>query len=198
MNKPFAQSSEENKQPILAVLAERLKNAHSVLEIGSGTGQHAVYFAGQMPHLQWQTSDLAMMQPGIQLWLDEAGLDNVLPPLALDVMLAMSWPEQCYDAVYSANTAHIMSEDAVAAMFAGVGNVLNSGGQFLLYGPFMIDGKHTAPSNQRFDLWLRQQDPHQGVRDLVWLQKLADDAGMTFAEDVKMPVNNRILIWRKQ
>ncbi len=197
IRKPFAESSEENKRPILRVLAERLSTARTVLEIGSGTGQHAVYFGEAMPMLIWQTSELPEMHAGIRLWLDEAGLGNVLNPIALDVEIASQWPDQQYDAVYSANTAHIMSADGVAAMFSGIGRILNRQGQFLLYGPFMYSGKHTAPSNEQFDHWLRIQAPHRGVRDLVWLKQLAKQSGMELSEDLEMPVNNRILVWRK-
>ena len=195
-DKPFAESCVENREPIFAVLAPRLAGCARLLEIGSGTGQHAVYFAPQLPHVVWQTSERVDSHPGIHAWLDEAALDNVLPPLALDV-LADPWPAGPYDAVFSANTAHIMSTDAVVAMFHGVGRVLAAGGRFLLYGPFSYAGQHTAPSNVRFDAWLKERDPLMGVRDVDWLQGLAADAGMQLDEDIAMPVNNRTLVWLK-
>ncbi len=194
--RPYAESCDENRDPILRAIAPRLGHCADLLEIGSGTGQHAVYFAPRLPHLVWQTSDRVDSHPGIHAWLDEAALDNVLPPLALDV-LSDAWPTGPYDAVFSANTAHIMSTDAVAAMFRGVGGVLTAGGRFLLYGPFSYAGRHTAPSNARFDAWLRERDPLMGVRDTDWLRGLAADAGMQLDEDVAMPVNNRILVWLK-
>ena len=196
VDKPFAESCVENREPIFAVLAPRLRDCSKLLEIGSGTGQHAVYFAPQLPHIVWQTSDRVDSHPGIHAWLDEAALDNVLPPLALDV-LCDTWPAGPYDAVFSANTAHIMSTDAVAAMFRGAGKVLGPESRFLLYGPFSYSGRHTAPSNARFDAWLKERDPLMGVRDVDWLQGLAADAGMQLHEDVAMPVNNRILVWLK-
>ena len=194
--RPFAESCVENRQPIMAVLAPRLSGCGALLEIGSGTGQHAVYFGAELGHLRWQTSDRVENHPGIHAWLDEAGLANVLAPLALDV-LADPWPPGPYDAVFSANTAHIMPTAAVEAMFTGVGRVLAPGGLFLLYGPFCYQGRHTAPSNARFDEWLAARDPAMGVRDVGWLGELAAAADMTLAEDIEMPVNNRTLVWRK-
>lgn len=195
-DKPFAESCVENRDPIIGVLAPRLAACRTLLEIGSGTGQHAVYFAPELPHLHWQTSDRPENHAGIIAWLDEAGLDNVLTPLALDVS-ADDWPVGPFDAVFSANTAHIMSTDAVADMFRGVGRVLCTGGRFLLYGPFSYDGQHTAPSNLQFDRWLKARDPAMGIRDLVWLRTLADASGLILDEDIAMPVNNRTLVWRK-
>ena len=195
-DRPFAESGVENREPILSVLSPRLEGCSSLLEIGSGTGQHAVYLAPQLPHIVWQTSDRADHHAGIRAWLDEADLGNVRPPLVLDVLQDV-WPEGPYDAVFSANTAHIMSSDAVAAMFRGVGRVLAGGGRFLLYGPFSYAGRHTAPSNASFDVWLKARDPQMGIRDVDWLQGLAADAGMSLDEDIAMPVNNPTLVWLK-
>jgi cyclopropane fatty-acyl-phospholipid synthase-like methyltransferase len=195
MDKPFAPACEENKQPILAVIAPRLRDAGSVLEIGSCTGQHAVYFAPRLPHLTWQCSDLAGYLPGMRLWLDEAAAPNLPAPLVLDVDGA--WPAGPYDAVFSANTAHIMSLDQVQRMFAGVGRLLPPGGLFLLYGPFSDGGRHTSGSNAAFDRSLRLRDPLSGVRDLDDLTRFAEAAGLSLEDDVPMPVNNRTLVWRK-
>jgi cyclopropane fatty-acyl-phospholipid synthase-like methyltransferase len=197
MHKPFSESCVENRAPISAVLGPRLASQRSLLEIGSGTGQHAVYFAADLPHLRWQTSDRVENHGGIRAWLDEAGLPNVAPPLALDV-LSDPWPAGPYDAAFSANTAHIMSEAAVAAMFEGMGRVLSPDAPFLLYGPFNYDGRFTSPSNRDFDAWLRHRDPQMGVRDVAWLRELAGAAGLVLDEDVEMPVNNRCLVWRRQ
>jgi cyclopropane fatty-acyl-phospholipid synthase-like methyltransferase len=196
-NKPFAESCVENREPILAVLLPRLTGCSHLLEIGSGTGQHAVYFAPEMPWLTWQTSDRAENHAGIEAWLAESTAGNVVSPLALDV-LGDAWPEASYDAVFSANTAHIMSREAVAAMFAGVGRVLADDGIFLLYGPFCYGGRHTAPSNAEFDRWLKARGQDMGVRDRDWLAELAAGAGLAQAEDIAMPVNNRVLVWRRQ
>jgi cyclopropane fatty-acyl-phospholipid synthase-like methyltransferase len=197
MHKPFAESCIENREPIFAVLGPRLRHCRALLEIGSGTGQHAVYFAPLLPDLVWQTSDMRGQHDGINAWIDEAGLDNIARPLTLDV-LADDWPGQRYDAVFSANTAHIMSEPAVAAMFSGVGQVLDDDGLFLLYGPFNYGGAFTSPSNASFDQWLRQRDPRMGIRDIEWLRQLAEAAAMDLAEDLEMPVNNRTLVWRRR
>lgn len=196
IEKPYSEACEQNREPILAALKPRVADCATLLEIGSGTGQHAVYFGAALPHLVWQTSDQPGQHSGILHWLNEAGLTNVRPPLRLDV-LSDAWPSESFDVVFSANTAHIMTESAVAAMFAGVGRVLAQGGPFLLYGPFSYDGKHTAPSNHQFDQWLRARDPQMGVRDVTWLQSLAAAAGLSLDEDLEMPVNNRILVWRR-
>lgn len=199
MDKPFSPSSEENKHPILEVIAPRLTSARSVLEIGSGTGQHAVHFAAALPQLRWQCTDLIDYLPGIELWIDEAGLPNLPTPLELDV--DSDWIEAFgdndYDAVYSANTAHIMSLAQVERMFTGIGALLPSQGQFLLYGPFSVDGRHTSESNARFDRSLRLYDPLSGVRDLLDLERFAAAAGLALEADIAMPVNNRTLIWRR-
>lgn len=193
--KPFAQACEENKAPILAVLKPLFKDRQHVLEIGSGTGQHAVYFAQHMPHLIWQTSDRVENHAGINLWLDEASLPNTCSPLALDVL--QPWPSLNIDAVFSANTAHIMAWPAVQAMFKGVGQLLPMGGVFALYGPFNYNGFYTSESNARFDAWLKQRDPDSGIRDFAELDKLAQQVSMQFMADNTMPVNNRLLVWQK-
>ncbi len=193
--KPFAESCEENKAPILEVLSRLLKNCKCLLEIGSGTGQHAVHFAAAMPHLTWQTSDLADSHPGIRAWLDEAALLNTRYPLELDA--EGEWPTDSYDAVFSANAVHIMSWSAVVACFAGVAKVLSKDGLLVLYGPFNYGGEYTSESNSRFDGWLKSRDPQSGIRDFDDLQVLAAANGLVFSEDIEMPVNNRILVWRK-
>ena len=193
-DRPYSESCAQNREPILAVLRRFLGDSRQLLEIGSGTGQHAVYFAPAFPELQWQTSDRVANHAGIAAWLDVHPEPNLLPPLPLDVSTDR-WPDGEYDAVFSANTAHIMHEAEVAAMFAGVGRVLSSGGRFLLYGPFNIGGRYTAPSNERFDQWLRSQDPDMGVRDLDWLSELAAGAGLRLHEVVDMPADNKTLVW---
>lgn len=194
--KPFAESSEQNKQVILEILRAELAHARSVLEIGSGTGQHAVFFAAQLPHLQWYASDVTANLAGIALWLEEFPADNLHGPLPLDVTQA-TWPLNLVDAVFSANTAHIMHWPAVQAMFAGIGQLLPAGGRFCLYGPFNYEGKYTSESNARFDDWLKARDPESGIRDLDELTTLATPAGMHLLRDHPMPVNNRILVWEK-
>ncbi|MDD3519078.1 MAG: DUF938 domain-containing protein, partial [Chromatiales bacterium] len=194
--KPFAESCEQNRLPILDVLRVEFATASRVLEIGSGTGQHAVFFAAELPHLTWQTSDLPETHAGIQAWLDDARLPNVLPPFALDVR-AGTWPEEPYDAVFSANAVHIMGWDAVEAMFEGIGRVLDESGVLALYGPFNYGGRYTSESNARFDQWLRARDPASGIRDFEALDALARAAGLSLASDHAMPANNRTLVWRR-
>jgi cyclopropane fatty-acyl-phospholipid synthase-like methyltransferase len=167
-----------------------------VLEIGSGTGQHAVYFAPELPHLVWQTADVPQHHAGIRLWLEEAALPNVLPPLALEVN-DTSWHSGRYDAVFSANTLHIMSWPEVAKFFAGVGKVLGAGGVLAVYGPFNYNGAFTSESNARFDVWLKARDPASGVRDFEAVDALARAQGLVLQQDIAMPANNRTLVWRR-
>lgn len=194
--KPFAESCEQNRDPILAVLREAFADRRRVLEIASGTGQHAVYFAEALPHLNWQTSELPENHAGIQSWLDEAGLANVLPPLALDVN-ATDWPVGEVDAIFNANTVHIIAWTAVQRLFAGIGRVLEVGGIVCMYGPFNYGGQFTSESNARFDVWLKSRDPNSGVRDFEALDRLAEAQGLRLEQDVAMPSNNRTLIWRR-
>ncbi len=195
--KPFSAACERNREPILEVLRGVFTEPMTVLEIGSGTGQHAVYFGAHLPDVRWQTSDRNEHHPGVQLWLDEAGLKNVLPPLSLDVS-KQPWPIADVDAVFSANTAHIMSWPEVERMFEGVGDLLKVGRPFCLYGPFNKNGEFTSASNQAFDADLKSRDPQMGVRDIGDLEVLAEKTGMVVEDDVEMPANNRILIWRRQ
>lgn len=195
--KPFAESSEQNKLPILAILQQEFAHTHAVLEIGSGTGQHAVFFAEQLPHVHWYASDVADNLPGIALWLHDYHGPNLHGPSELDVMQT-SWPVTAVDGVFSANTAHIMHWPMVEAMFAGVGHVLESGGRFCLYGPFNYAGQYTSDSNARFDDWLHARDPHSGIRDIHDLTRIANAAGLALVRDHAMPANNRILVWQKQ
>ena len=167
-----------------------------MLEIGSGTGQHAAFFAAALPHLQWQTSDRDENHNGIGAWVDGAGLANLLPPLSLDV-LTTAVAAASYDVVYSANTAHIMSIDAVEKMFAIVGTALKHGGTFCLYGPFRQDGEFNTPSNAAFDQSLRSQNPAMGIRDLEALDQFGHDSNLTRTRLYAMPANNHIGIWHR-
>lgn len=194
MEKPHAPSTEKNCEPILAVLREVFADCRQVLEIGSGTGQHAIHFCAHLPHLSWQTSDRPDFLPGIRAWLAEAALPNVLPPHEFDVL--GQWPNGRYDAVYSANTLHIMSWEAVEAFFAGLPTVLAPGGLLFIYGPFMVDGRHISESNAAFDQSLREKAPHQGVRDVSAVDALARQSGLELVEQRAMPSNNFVLLWR--
>ncbi len=196
MDKPYAESCDRNREVILSVIQPILVNHKKVLEIGSGTGQHAVYFAEHMPHLVWQTSDLEENLEGINLWLDDAGLDNTPASIALDVV-HLDWPSTEADAVFSANTVHIISWHEVEAMFAGVGRMLPVGGVLMLYGPFNYNNKYTSDSNERFDAWLKDRDPKSGIRNFEDVNTLAERVGLTLVRDYEMPANNRILCWKK-
>jgi cyclopropane fatty-acyl-phospholipid synthase-like methyltransferase len=195
-DKPYSESCEQNCAPILAVLREVFADRSEVLEIGSGTGQHAVYFGAELPHLHWQTADLPLHHPGIRLWLDEAALPNVLPPIALDVN-RKSWRDGRYDAVFSANTLHIMSWIEVESFFEGVSEVLEANGVLAVYGPFNYKGAFTSESNARFDAWLKSRDPASGVRDFEAVDALAHARGLALQQDIGMPANNRTLVWRR-
>lgn len=194
--KPFSEACEQNKEPILEVLTTELAGYRRILEIGSGTGQHAVHFARGLPHLRWQTSDLPGAHDGIRAWLTESGLSNVDPPLALDVAHG-PWPEARYDAAFTANTAHIMGWPEVQAMFAGVNGVLEVDGLFILYGPVNYEGRYTSASNARFDQWLKARDPRSGIRDFEAMDALATAAGMHLSADHAMPANNHLLVWQR-
>lgn len=195
MERPFSQACENNKQSILEVLLLEFANKTAVLEIGSGTGQHAVYFAPRLPHLMWQPSDISANLPGINAWLEAFPAANLPAPLPLDV--TGQWPSINVDAVFSANTAHIMPWPAVCAMFAGIGDLLPGNGTFCLYGPMNYQGQYTSASNHQFDIWLKRQAPHQGIREFHDLNRLAIQAGLLLLEDIPMPTNNRLLVWQK-
>lgn len=195
-DKPFSESCVQNGEPILAVLRALFADCSHVLEVGSGTGQHAVYFGAELTHLRWQTADVPQHHAGIRLWLAEAGLANVLPPLALDVNQT-GWRSGRYDAVFSANTLHIMSWPEVEKFFEGVGEILESGGILAVYGPFNYNGAFTSESNARFDAWLKARDPASGVRDFEAVDALARAQGLHLQQDMAMPANNRTLVWRK-
>jgi SAM-dependent methyltransferase len=187
MDKPFSPAAERNRAPILAVLREWFADRTRVLEVGSGTGQHAA-------HLVWQASDRHENLPGIRAWLAEARLANARDPIELDV--ATGWPQARYDAAYSANTLHIMSWPEVERMFAGLASVLEPDATLVVYGPFNIEGRFTSESNAAFDASLRAQLPHMGIRDREAVVALAQSHGMRLGADVPMPANNRCLVFR--
>jgi cyclopropane fatty-acyl-phospholipid synthase-like methyltransferase len=194
MEKPDAPSCERNREPILAVLRDHFADRRAVLEIGSGTGQHAIFFAAVLPHLNWQAADRIANLAGIQAWLDEAALPNTPAPIAFDVSAA--WPQRRFDAVFSANTLHIMSWSEVERLFAGLPGILTDDARLVIYGPFNYGGQYTSESNAVFNAWLKSQGAHQGLRDFEAVDALARQAGLTLLEDRAMPSNNRCLVWR--
>lgn len=196
-DKPYAPACERNREPILGVLRECLRDCGKVLEIGSGTGQHAVYFAAALPHLVWQTSDLSEQLPGIRLWLDEAGLPNTPDPIELAAASIVRPAGAPYDAVFTANTLHIMSWHDVQALFGALPGIVQRGAKVVVYGPFHINGRPTSAGNADFDAMLRAQASHMGVRDLQAVDALASAAGLRLQEQRAMPANNLCLIWQR-
>ena len=194
--KQYSESCRQNKEPILSTIKPLLTNTTSVLEIGSGTGQHAVYFAEHMPYLRWQASDQSQYLPSVNAWINDANFDNL--PNAIELDVTQSWPQVKVESIFSANTVHIMSWEMVVDFFQGVGQVLETDGQFILYGPFNYNGQYTSQSNANFDLWLKDRDPRSAIRDFEALNQLAQKSGLSLVADYAMPANNRILHWVKQ
>lgn len=195
-NLPSSPACERNREPILNVLRLVLPARGTVLEIGAGTGQHAAWFAAALPHLRWIASDRSDNHPAISAWVEHAELPNLEGPVELDVAGA-DWPSYQVEAVFSANTAHIMHWAEVKAMVTGVARVLRPDGVFCLYGPFRYGDEHISASNERFDARLRTEDAGMGIRDRHEIEALAGNAGMSLEDDVAMPANNRTLIFRR-
>jgi SAM-dependent methyltransferase len=192
--KPFSQACELNKLPILDVLKDVFHGRQRVLEVASGTGQHAVYFGAHLPHLMWQTSDVPQNIDGIQAWLAEAKLPNVIAPLTLDVNDAV-WPVGKFDAVFNANTVHIISWLEVQRLFNHIAQVVMPGAVVCFYGPYNYNNQFTAAGNARFDASLKERDQNSGIRDFEAINALAASHGLTLQKDVEMPSNNRLLVW---
>jgi cyclopropane fatty-acyl-phospholipid synthase-like methyltransferase len=195
-DKPYSASSERNREPILAVLRRHFADRRHVLEIGSGTGQHAVHFAAALPQLVWQTADRAQYLPGIRAWLAEAALANTPEPLMFDVN-DLRWPAGPFDAVFSANTLHIMGWPEVERLFARLPGIVTDEAKLAIYGPFNYGGRFTSDSNAAFDARLRSEAAHMGIRDFEAVDALAQAAGFTLLEDCAMPANNRCLVWTR-
>jgi SAM-dependent methyltransferase len=192
----FAAYAARNTAPILEVLQREFRGLRDVLEIGSGTGQHAVAFAAALGHLRWQTSDLVENHAGIIARLQHAQLENVAAPLALDVRDAALEPAS-FDAVFASNTAHIMGIDAVQRMFSLVGDALRVDGVFCLYGPFRVGGTFNTASNEDFDASLRQRDPVMGVRDIETLDEFGAPCGLRRRRLYTVPSNNYVAVWKR-
>jgi hypothetical protein len=208
-DKPFAPACERNRGPILEVLRGCFGDRRQALEIGSGTGQHAVHFAAAMPWLSWQCGDLPERLPGIRTWLDEAALPNTPPPVPLDLS-DPGWPrvlasagdpgadgQARFDAVFSANVLHIVAWPLIEAMFSGLDTLLAGDAMAAVYGPFNYAGEFTSDSNREFDGWLKARDPRSGIRDFEAVDALARAIGLRLVDDVAMPANNRMLVWRR-
>jgi hypothetical protein len=197
--KPHAPSCERNQGPILEVLLRHFSDVKQVLEVGSGTGQHAIHFAAAMPWLTWQAADMAENLPGIRLWLDEANLPNLPPPVELEVAGALSigGPAGPYDAVFTANTLHIMGWPEVQMLFAGLDRLMARKALLAVYGPFNYNGRFTSESNAKFDVWLKERSAASGIRDFEAVNALASGIGLTLLADYEMPANNRTLVWSR-
>ena len=195
MDKPHSPSCERNRRPILSVLREHFADRRRVLEIGSGTGQHAVHFAAALPQAEWQCSDRTDNLPGIRAWLDEAALPNTPAPLELDV--SDVWPRGPFDAVFSANTLHIMAWHEVERLFEKMPTITNDDAIVIIYGPFNYDGRYSSASNAVFDQWLKARGAHMSIRDAEAVDALAADAGFRLLADIAMPANNRCRVWQR-
>ena len=191
--RPFSQACANNQQPILEIIRPLFAEVDEVLEIGSGTGQHAAYFGAEMPHLRWQTSDRPANHPGIDAWRQWAKLPNVPAPLALDVN--EPWPITSMPAIFCANVIHIISWPEVELLFADIARHLREPGIVCFYGPYNYEGRFTSDSNARFDQWLKQRDARSGIRDFEAIDALAQGAGLALQADHAMPANNRCLVW---
>ncbi|BAU47529.1 methylase [Sulfurifustis variabilis] len=194
--KQFAPACERNQDAILAVLKEILPDTGTVLEIGSGTGQHAAYFAARLPNLAWQPSDLDRMLPSIRAWAAEAGVPNLREPVVLD-LCSDAWPMAAVQAIVCINTVHIVAWPTVEKLFANAGRALTTGGVMYVYGAYRYADRELEPSNEEFDRWLRERDPSSGLRDFEAVNGLAAAAGLRLRGDRAMPANNRSIWWEK-
>jgi cyclopropane fatty-acyl-phospholipid synthase-like methyltransferase len=195
-NLPFSQACENNKTHILKVLEKHLTSSASIVEIGGGTGQHALFFANNLPHLSWQATDLAENIEPLNKRILTA--ENLSLPVALELDVTQeNWPCVNPSHFFTANSLHIMSESSVRKLFAGVGKYLSPGGLLFVYGPFRYQGEFTSKSNAQFDLWLKVRDPARGIRDFETVNELARAEGLILKEDNSMPANNQLIVWEK-
>ena len=194
MNKPFSESSEQNKTVIFETIKPYLMDGKRILEIGSGTGQHAVYFAEMIPGIVWQTSDLAESLAAIKSWVDDSQLPNLPEPIELDV--SSQWMNNAYDLRFTANTFHIMSQDQVEQCMSRCTACLKQKGHFIVYGPFNYNDSYTSASNAQFDDWLKSRDEQSGIKHFEWVNEMANRSELHLISDIAMPANNRILIWQ--
>jgi len=184
INKPFSESCEQNKAVIYETIEPYLLDAVEVLEIGSGTGQHAVHFASMVPG------------PAINAWINDSHRSNLPEPIELDVR--SRWMNKTYDLMFSANTFHIMNQDQVEQCLLRCTGCLKVEGHLIVYGPFNYHGSYTSPSNEQFDGWLKSRDPQSGIKHFEWINAIASRSGLRLISDIAMPANNRILIWRHE
>ena len=197
MEKPYSSSCERNYKVICDVLKKVIGNNHkNLLEVGSGTGQHAVYIAPQFPHITWTTSDLKLNHEGINLWLQEANISNIKGPLELEIG-KNDFPDGNFDVVYTANTLHIMDWDKGKMFMELCGKNLNKDALVIIYGPFNYNGAYTSQSNASFDTFLKERDPLSGIRSFEEVNENLSSRGFTLLNDFEMPANNRTLCFKK-
>ncbi len=196
MSKPYSQACENNKAFILRVIENFFNPGEQILEIGSNTGQHVIFFAEQLNQTWWLPSDTEESMDTLLAGLEDVQLTNLGEPLVLNVQQAM-WPVTSIDGIFSANCLHIMSFEAVQNFFSGAGKALKAGGKLCIYGPFKYDGEYTSLSNAKFDEWLKQRDSNSGIRDFEAVNLLARHAGLELIEDNLLPANNQLLVWEK-
>jgi len=194
--KQYAPACERNSDFILEILRPVLKNKNLLLEIGSGTGQHAAYMAPHFPNLRWLPTDLEENLASIEAWRQDSPADNIATPVAFNLETG-HWPLENCDAVLCINTIHIISWKLVVKLFKGVGGVLSAGGIFYVYGPYRYSDRELEPSNQNFDLWLKQRDSGSGIREFEKVNELARENGLALVFDKSMPANNRSICWEK-
>jgi len=197
MSKPFSESCERNKEPILEVLQQVItKKDQRLLEVGTGTGQHAVHMAPHFPWLDWYPTDMSDKIAGMSLWFSEAKIPNIQKPVRLDVS-SDDFPKLKFDVVFTANTLHIMSWKSCKSFFKLLGNRLREGSRAVFYGPFKYNGEHTSESNAKFDDWLKEQNPESGVRNFDDIARAMEKNGFYLVEDIQMPANNRTLVFQR-
>jgi cyclopropane fatty-acyl-phospholipid synthase-like methyltransferase len=192
-HKPLSPACENNKEPILQIIRQVFANTSYVLEIGSGTGQHACYLAKHLPHLVWQPTDKLENISGINVWQEQAQLANLNPALALNIS-DEQWPYDTIESVFTANTLHIMSEQEVQTGFDQLCKRLNPKALICIYGPFNYNGNYTSDSNARFEHWLKSQNPLSGIKNIEDIVSLAEERGLSLINDFDMPANNRLLV----
>jgi len=191
----YSEACARNQEPIRQVLSEWIRDPGLLLEIGSGSGQHALYLGGAFPQLRWQPTDVAQWLPALRQNLCPRPA-NVLEPLELD-LTHWPWPVTQANMLFTANTLHIVDWPSVEALLRGAGKILSPAGLMLIYGPFRYRNSYTSDSNASFDLWLKQRDPASGIRDFEALESLAATAGLALVQDYAMPANNQLLVWRR-
>lgn len=192
----YSEACVRNQEPIRQVMVDWIDSPGLLLEIGSGSGQHALYLSAAFPQLRWQPTDVADWLPSLRQNLCPCPA-NLLEPLVLDLQDS-AWPIREANLVFSANTLHIVDWFKVEAFFRGAGRVLSDQGLLFIYGPMRYAGHYTSDSNASFDQWLQQRDPHSGIRDFEAIERLAQAAGLVLEEDRSMPAHNQMLVWRKR